>query len=60
MELAGKSREELAAELGLSYAHVSSVMNGQVPNLPLPTARKFATYFSCEVDDIFPPHGVAA
>jgi DNA-binding XRE family transcriptional regulator len=45
---------DLVEETGLSQKTVTNIVNGLVPNIPLPTARLFADYFGCAIEDLFP------
>jgi hypothetical protein len=46
---------ELIAEMpGAPYSRTASIARGRVNNLHLTTARPFAKFFGCTVDDLFP------
>lgn len=59
LALVNVDQGDLVKATGLHRARVSRIMNGRVPDIGLTTAQKFAEYFGCTVEDLF-PHGVAA
>lgn len=54
IKLAGKSQREVAEALEINEPHLSNICNGRVENITLPTLRKFADYFGCYIEDLFP------
>lgn len=60
MRLAGLTQVEVAAKLGITQSHVSEIANGNYSSLPLDTARKFATFFGCLIEDLFPSREAVA
>lgn len=54
MQLARLRQTDAAQRLGLTQAHISDVANGNYKQLPLETARRFATLFGCAIEDLFP------
>lgn len=50
-----KARQsDLVEETGLLASTVSDLVNGKYNDLNLGTARKFADYFGCSIEDLFP------
>jgi len=50
-----KARQaDIVAETGMSAPNVSDFVNGKYGDMNLETARKFADYFGCAIDDLFP------
>lgn len=45
---------DIVAETGLLASMVSDFVNGKYGDLNLETARKFADFFGCGIDDLFP------
>lgn len=56
MVMASKSRQDLCAELNLSYPVVSDAVRGIVRTMTV--ARALANYFGCGIDDLFPSKGI--
>lgn len=56
MAIAGTTQVELAEALGVTQPHVSAVSLGRYgrSGLPLETTRKFAQFFGCSIEDLFP------
>jgi len=54
IELADTTQEALAVAIGSSQSHVTEIANGNYSKLPLETARSFAEYFGCAIEDLFP------
>lgn len=48
------SQSDLARAIGLAPQYVSDVKQGRIPNIGIETARKFADYFGCHIEDLFP------
>ena len=55
MSLAGVTQTVLAKALGLTQPYVSDVARGRYRTITVENARKFAQYFGCSIDDLFPP-----
>ena len=45
----------LAKALGLSQPYVSDVFRRRYRTITVATAQKFAQYFGCCIEDLFPP-----
>ena len=54
MEMTGVTQTALAAEIGLTQAYVSDVVRQRHRTITVANARKFARYFGCSIDDLFP------
>ena len=54
IELAGLRQVQLASAIGVTQGLVSKVAGGDMPKLPIETARKFAEFFGCPIEDLFP------
>lgn len=48
------TQEQLEDAIGVAQPTISSIVNGKTPKLPLETARKFARFFGCSIEDLFP------
>ena len=55
MSLAGVTQMALAKALGLSQPYVSDVIRQRYRTITVESARKFARYFGCCIEDLFPP-----
>lgn len=60
MFAAGVTQVELEHAIGLPQPYISAIIRGKSRRLPLSTARKFADYFKCSVDDLFPAQELSA
>ena len=47
-------QSEIVVETGLLASMVSDIVNGKYGDLNVGTARKFADFFGCGIDDLFP------
>lgn len=54
IEIAGITQDIVAKGIGASQPHVTEIANGNYSRLPLETARGFATFFGCTIEDLFP------
>lgn len=45
---------DIVIETGMVASMVSDFVNGKYGDLNLETARKFAEFFGCRIDDLFP------
>ncbi len=55
VSLAGVTQTALAKALGLSQPYVSDVVRRRYRTITVATAWKFARYFGCCIEDLFPP-----
>lgn len=53
-KLAGISQADLSRATGMTQQYVSDVARGRYPNLTLDNARRFADFFGCAIEDLFP------
>ena len=54
MALTGVTQVDLAKALGLTQPYVSDVARGRYRTITVENARKFASYFGCRIEDLFP------
>lgn len=54
MALTGITQTTLALEIGLSQACVSDVGRQRHRTITIANARRFARYFGCSIEDLFP------
>ena len=52
--MAKAKQTDISAETGLLQSVVSDFVNGNYGDLNVETARKFADFFGCYIDDLFP------
>lgn len=52
--LAGVTQTVLAEAVGLTQPYVSDVARGQYQTITVENARKFARFFGCGIEDLFP------
>lgn len=60
MALADVKQVELAEGVGMSQASVSDIRNGKYNDLKHTTVQRFADYFGCYIEDIFPAREAVA
>lgn len=54
MGLTRVTQTTLADAIGLSQPYVSDVIRGRYRTITVANARKFADFFGCSIDDLFP------
>ena len=54
MALTGVTQVTVAKALGLTQPYVSDVARGRYRTITVENARKFASYFGCCIEDLFP------
>ena len=54
MEMTGITQTALAAAIGLTQAYVSDVVRQRHRTITVANAGKFARYFGCSIEDLFP------
>lgn len=54
MNLSGVTQEQIAAAFGIRQGYISRVVNGFYSKLPLETARQYADFFGCSIEELFP------
>ena len=57
MALADVTQTAVAKALGVSQAYVSDVARRRYRTITVESARKFARYFGCCIEELFPPSG---
>ena len=57
MALSGVTQVTIAKALGLPQPYVSDVARRRYRTITVENARKFARYFGCSIEDLFPPSG---
>ena len=55
IDLAGVTQGAVAAALGFSQPYISDVARHRYQTITVENARKFAHYFGCSIEDLFPP-----
>lgn len=54
MGLTRVTQTTLADAIGLSQPYVSDVIRGRYKTITVANARKFADFFGCSIEDLFP------
>lgn len=54
LELARLTQAELADAVSLTQPYVSDVARGRHATITVENAHKFASYFGCAIEDLFP------
>ena len=54
MALSDVTQVIVAKALGLTQPYVSDVARGRYRTITVENARKFASYFGCRIEDLFP------
>lgn len=60
IELADVTLVVVSAETGLPYSYVSDVARNRYANVTVRNAHKFADFFGCAIEDIFPAREAVA
>lgn len=55
IELRELRQADLAAAVGLTQPYISDVVRGRHSTITVENAHKFADYFGCTIEDLFPP-----
>lgn len=59
--MAGVTLVQVQRATGLNYSYVSDVKAGRNNHITVDNARKFAEFFGCAIEDLFPSrHAVAS
>jgi transcriptional regulator with XRE-family HTH domain len=58
--LDGRSQMDCARETGFTPQYVSDVKSGRFRNLSLDNAHRFAAFFGCAIEDLFPAREAVA
>lgn len=54
MALAGLTQVQLAEAIGETQPFISDIARGRYGDTTIAKARKFAEYFGCSIEDLFP------
>lgn len=54
IDLTQVTQTALADELGMGNTYVSDVVRGRYQTVTMANARRFAEYFGCSIEDLFP------
>lgn len=54
MALTGATQTDIARDTRLAQAYVSDVERGRYRTVTVDNARRFADYFGCAIEDLFP------
>lgn len=60
IELADVTQQDVAAATGLPQPYISDVARNRYQTITVENARKFADYFGCQIEDIFPARDAVA
>ncbi len=60
IEIAGVTQRTIARTLGMPEPYVSEVVRGRYRTITVENAHRFADFFGCTVDDLFPRREAAA
>lgn len=53
-DLDGRPQTQCARETGFSQQYISDVKAGRIQTVGVDNAHKFAAYFDCAIEDLFP------
>lgn len=59
-DLDGRPQTECARETGFTPQYISDIKSGRFQNLSLDNAHKWAAYFGCTIEDLFPAREAVA
>ncbi len=60
IELADVTQMDVAATTGLPQSYISDVARNRYQTITVDNARKFADYFGCQIEDLFPAREAVA
>ncbi len=60
LALSGLTQAQLAAAVGLGQPYISDVARGRHSTITVENAHKFAAYFGCTIEDLFPSREAVA
>lgn len=60
IDLADETQTRIAKATKLPYTYVSDTARGRYQTITVENARKFADYFGCAIEDLFPARKAAA
>ena len=52
--LSGAMQRDISTETGIHTSNLSGIVTGRLAGVHVETARKLATYFGCQIEDLFP------
>jgi transcriptional regulator with XRE-family HTH domain len=55
MKMLGLTQVVLAERIGVGQPYVSAVVTGRYSTMTLENAARFAAFFGCHIEDLFPP-----
>lgn len=58
--IADTTQMDCARQTGFTPQYVSDMARGRFRNISIDNARKFATFFGCHIEDIFPAEEAVA
>lgn len=59
-QLAGVTQAELSRAIAMPQQYVNDVARGRYHTITVENARKFAEYFGCSIEDLFPAREAVA
>lgn len=59
MQLSDLTQVEVAQAIGVTQPYVSAVVRGKHTTITVENARKFADFFGCAIEDLFPARTMA-
>jgi hypothetical protein len=60
IELLDVTKVTVSAETGLSYSYVTDVAGNRFQTVTVENAHKFANFFGCAIEDLFPEREAVA
>ena len=60
INLAGETQASVSKAVGLPYTYVSDTARGRYQTITVENARKFADFFGCAIEDLFPSRQAVA
>lgn len=59
-DISGLSQMDCARATGLTPQYINNVVRGRIQSVTVPTAHKFAEFFGCQIEDLFPSREAVA
>jgi transcriptional regulator with XRE-family HTH domain len=60
IDLAGVQQQEIEVATGLTQPYISDVARNRYRTITVDNAHKFAEYFGCQIEDLFPSREAVA
>lgn len=60
LALAEMTQAQLSERIGFTQSYISRIANGLPERMPLETARTFANFFGCSIEELFPERQAVA